>query len=110
MRSGSVSAVPSGRMRTARAIHSLCGTACSSVSPSAVTTAASHTTAPMRSGTFSATRGMITPPMLWPTRTTSCRSSNSITFTMSVTNVSKVTATSRCDRSPKRVSVGVYTS
>jgi len=74
----------------------------------AVTTAASHTTRPIRSGTASATRGMITPPIEWPTSTTSCKSSKVITFTMSCTNVENVTvAVSRCDRSPKPVRLGV---
>jgi hypothetical protein len=105
MRSRSVCAVPSAPIVTASAIHGDWGIVSSSDSPSLQTAAVSQTTVAMRSGIASATRGVTTPPMLCPTRMTSRRSSNSTTFTTSVTNVSKSGA-GRCQRSPNPVSVG----
>src|SRR3712207_6424224 len=64
-----------------------------------------------RSGTRSATAVTTTPPKLYPTSTTSRRSSNSSTLTTSRTCVSSPTSGEpKCTRSPTPVSVGVNTS
>lgn len=64
----------------------------------------------MRSGARSAAPLIGAPSKLWPTSTTSLRSSHLRWFTTSATKVSSaIDADSRCFRSPRPVWVGVVT-